>query len=211
MTGCYKKQKGWRYYLYMQRILLFLSDAIIPLFIVVILMAGLLNRRNAYEDFVKGAKDGLKTAVGILPTLAGLMVAVGILRASGLLDALAGVLGNCVDRIGFPSQLVPLAVVRMFSSSAATGLLLDVYEQFGTDSRLGRIASVMMSSSETIFYTMSIYFMTVKVKKTRWTLAGALVATVAGIMASVLLVGRKQNMSAYADQNHARSLTCVPE
>ena len=186
MTGCYKKQKGWRYYLYMQRILLFLSDAIIPLFIVVILMAGLLNRRNAYEDFVKGARDGLKTAVDILPTLAGLMVAVGILRASGLLDALAGVLGNCVDRIGFPSQLVPLAVVRMFSSSAATGLLLDVYEQFGTDSRLGRIASVMMSSSETIFYTMSIYFMTVKVKKTRWTLAGALVATVAGIMASVL-------------------------
>ena len=188
-TGCYKKQKGWRYYLYMQRILLFLSDVIIPLFIVVILMAGLLNRRNAYEDFVKGARDGLKTAVDILPTLAGLMVAVGILRASGLLDALAGVLGNCVDRIGFLSQLVPLAVVRMFSSSAATGLLLDVYEQFGTDSRLGRIASVMMSSSETIFYTMSIYFMTVKVKKTRWTLAGALVATVAGIMASVLLVG----------------------
>lgn len=161
----------------MQRILLFLSDVIIPLFIVVILMAGLLNRRNAYEDFVKGARDGLKTAVDILPTLA------------GLLDALAGVLGNCVDRIGFPSQLVPLAVVRMFSSSAATGLLLDVYEQFGTDSRLGRIASVMMSSSETIFYTMSIYFMIVKVKKTRWTLAGALVATVAGIMASVLLVG----------------------
>ena len=87
-------------------------------------MAGLLNRRNAYEDFVKGARDGLKTAVDILPTLAGLMVAVGILRASGLLDALAGVLGNCVDRIGFPSQLVPLAVVRMFSSSSATGLLL---------------------------------------------------------------------------------------
>ena len=193
-TGCYKKQKGWRYYLYMQRILLFLSDVIIPLFIVVILMAGLLNRRNAYEDFVKGARDGLKTAVDILPTLAGLMVAVGILRASGLLDALAGVLGNCVERIGFPSQLVPLAVVRMFSSSAATGLLLDVYEQFGTDSRLGRIASVMMSSSETIFYTMSIYFMIVKVKKTRWTLAGALVATVAGIMASVLLVGGKKIM-----------------
>ena len=87
--------------------ILFLSDVIIPLFIVVILMAGLLNRRNAYEDFVKGARDGLKTAVDILPTLAGLMVAVGILRASGLLDALAGVLGNCVDRIGFPSQLVP--------------------------------------------------------------------------------------------------------
>ena len=148
-----------------------------------------MSRRNVYADFVKGAKKGLKTAVDILPTLAGLMVAVGILRASGLLDAITSLLGNAMNRMGFPSQLVPLAVVRMFSSSAATGLLLDIYEQFGTDSRIGRIASVMMSSSETIFYTMSIYFMTVKVKKTRWTLAGALTATMAGIAASVLLVG----------------------
>ncbi|WP_370770252.1 spore maturation protein [Eubacterium ramulus] len=171
----------------MQAILLFLSDLIIPLFIVVILMSGFLNRRNAYADFVKGAKKGLMTAADILPTLAGLMVAVGILRASGLLDALTRLSGNWMEHIGFPSQLVPLAVVRMFSSSAATGLLLDVYEQFGTDSRIGRIASVMMSSSETIFYTMSIYFMTVKVKKTRWTLAGALVATIAGITASTIL------------------------
>ncbi len=174
----------------MQQFLVILSEFIIPIFIVVILLSGLLNRRNAYEDFVAGAKDGLKTAVDILPTLAGLMVAVGVLRASGLLDAASGVLGNWIDRAGFPSQLVPLAVVRMFSSSAATGLLLDVYEQFGTDSRLGRIASIMMSSSETIFYTMSIYFMTVKVKKTRWTLAGALVATIAGMTASVWLAGK---------------------
>ena len=171
----------------MQAIVLFLSDLIIPLFIFVIRMSGFLNRRNEYADFVKGAKKGLMTAVDILPTLAGLMVAVGILRASGLLDALTRLSGNWMEHIGFPSQLVPLAVVRMFSSSAATGLLLDVYEQFGTDSRIGRIASVMMSSSETIFYTMSIYFMTVKVKKTRWTLAGALVATIAGITASTIL------------------------
>lgn len=174
----------------MQQFLLILSDLVIPIFIAVIVLVGLLNRRNTYEDFVSGAKDGLKTAVDILPTLAGLMVAVGILRASGLLDALSSVLGIWIGRIGFPSQLMPLAVVRMFSSSAATGLLLDVYEQFGTDSRIGRIASVMMSSSETIFYTMSIYFMTAKVKKTRWTLAGALVATFAGMIASVWLAGK---------------------
>ena len=105
----------------MQAILLFLSDLIIPLFIVVILMSGFLNRRNAYADFVKGAKKGLMTAADILPTLAGLMVAVGILRASGLLDALTRLSGNWMEHIGFPSQLVPLAVVRMFSSSAATG------------------------------------------------------------------------------------------
>ena len=173
----------------MQKVLLVISDLIIPLMVVVIIAAGLMARRNVYSDFIKGAKDGLKTAVDILPTLAGLMVAVGILRASGFLDWVAGGIGILTDKIGFPSQLVPLAVVRMFSSSAAVGLLVDVFQQYGTDSRIGTIASIMMSSSETIFYTMSIYFMTVKVKKTRWTLAGALAATVAGMGASVILAG----------------------
>ena len=78
----------------------------------------------------------------------------------------------------------------MFSSSAATGLLLDIYKTYGRDSILGQIASVMLSSTETIFYTMSIYYMTVKVTKTRWTLAGALIATMAGVIASVILVGK---------------------
>lgn len=173
----------------MQKILLLVSELIIPLMIVIIVSAGLLAKKNVYSDFIKGAKDGLKTAVDILPTLAGLMVAVGILRASGFLDWIAGGIGFFTDKIGFPSQLVPLAVVRMFSSSAAVGLLVDIYQQHGTDSRIGTIASIMMSSSETIFYTMSIYFMTVKVRKTRWTLAGALAATAAGMTASVLLAG----------------------
>lgn len=173
----------------MQKMLLIISELIIPLMIVVIIAAGLMAKRNVYSDFIKGAKDGLKTAVDILPTLAGLMVAVGILRASGFLDWIAGGIGILTNKFGFPSQLVPLAVVRMFSSSAAVGLLVDVYQQYGTDSRIGTIASIMMSSSETIFYTMSIYFMTIKVKKTRWTLAGALVATFAGMTASVILAG----------------------
>ena len=79
-------------------------------------------------------------------------------------------------------------MVKMFSSSAATGLLLDIYKEYGADSTLGKMASVMMSSTETIFYTMSVYFMSVKVKKTRYTLAGALLATVAGTIASVVIV-----------------------
>ena len=87
----------------------------------------------------------------------------------------------------FPTELVPLAIVKMFSSSAATGLLLDLYKTHGTDSVIGLAASIMLSSTETIFYTMSIYFMSVKVKKTRYTLAGALIATLVGIVASVML------------------------
>ena len=141
-----------------------------------------------YDEFVKGAKDGLSTVIKIMPTLIGLMVAVGILRVSGFLDVIAGILGKFTAYIGFPSELVPLAIVKMFSSSAATGLLIDLFKEYGTDSRIGTIASIMMSCTETIFYTMSVYFLTAKVKKTRFTLSGALIATIAGIIASVCLV-----------------------
>ena len=169
------------------QVLLFLSDMMIPLVIFYIVGFGLLMKRNVYEDFVEGAAEGLKTVVKILPTLVGLMTGVGILRASGFLDMLAQVLGRVTDRIGFPSELVPMTVVRMFSSSAATGLLLDLFKQYGTDSLTGLIASVMMSCTETIFYTMSVYFVAARVTKTRCTLAGALLATFAGIAASVIL------------------------
>lgn len=86
-----------------------------------------------------------------------------------------------------PEQLVPLALVRLFSSSAATSLVLDIYKSYGTDSVTGMTASIMMGCTETVFYTMSVYFLTAKVSKTRWTLAGALFATAAGIAASVVL------------------------
>ncbi len=166
---------------------MFLSDVIIPLLIFSIVGYGLMGRHNIYEEFTEGAKDGLKTVAGIMPTLIGLMVAVGILRASGFLEAFAGVCAVATERLGFPSELLPVTVVKMFSSSAATGLLLDLYKQYGADSLLGRMASIMMSSTETIFYTMSVYFMSVKIKKSRYTLTGALLATLAGTAASVCL------------------------
>lgn len=108
------------------------------------------------------------------------------------MDFLSEIIGRWAAYIGFPPQLVPLAIVRMFSSSAATGLVLDTFKEFGTDSRIGLIASIMMSCTETIFYTMSVYFMAAKVRKTRYTLAGALAATFAGIVASVWLAGMMQ-------------------
>ena len=124
-----------------------------------------------------------------MPTLVGLMVAVGILRASGFLDFLSDLLGNITEEVGFPGELMPLTVVKMFSSSAATGLLLDLFKEHGTDSYIGLIGSISMSCTETIFYTMSVYFMTAKVAKTRYTLTGALLATLAGLAASVVLAG----------------------
>jgi spore maturation protein B len=171
------------------KFILFLSDCIIPLLVFVIVGSGLMRRRRVYEDFLDGAKRGVRTVVEIMPTLIGLMVAVGILRASGFLDFVSELLGKVLSFAHFPAELVPLAIVKLFSSSAATGLLLDLYKAHGTDSMISLAASIMLSSTETVFYTMSIYFMSVKVKKTRYTLAGALLASLAGIIASILLAG----------------------
>lgn len=171
------------------RFLVYISDYIIPFVIFYIVAFGVMQKTDVYDEFVSGAKDGLRTVAGILPTLIGLMVAVGVLRASGALDFISAVLSPLMRYLHFPSELIPLVTVKMFSSSAATGLLLDVYKEHGPDSYLGTLASIMMSCSETIFYTMSVYFLAAKVKKTRYTLAGALLATLAGVIASVILTG----------------------
>lgn len=170
--------------------LVFLSTYIIPFILLYVVGYAFLKKTNAYEDFIRGAADGFQTVVKIMPTLVGLMVAVGVLRASGFLDLFGCCLGKLLQGTGFPAQLVPLAIVRMFSSSAATGLALDIFKEFGTDSRIGILASLMLCCTETIFYTMSVYFMTAKVTKTRYTLAGALLSTFAGIAVSVFLAGK---------------------
>lgn len=171
------------------KLLMYITDLIVPLVIFGIVGFGVLMQVNVYDTFIKGARNGFFTVIRIMPTLIGLMVAVGILRASGFLDALSKIIGGVSGYIGFPAELVPLTVVKMFSSSAATGLLLDIYKEFGTDSYIGLIASISMACTETIFYTMSVYFMTARVTKSRYTLPGALLATLAGLAASVMLAG----------------------
>lgn len=166
-----------------------ISNIMIPLLIFYIIAYGIAAKVEVYEDFIKGARDGLRTVVNIMPTLIGLMVAVGVLRASGFLDFIGGLFGQVTERIGFPGELVPLSLIKMFSSSAATGLVLDIFKEHGTDSRIGLITSLMMSCTETIFYTMSVYFMAAKVSKTRYTLTGALLSTLVGTIASVILAG----------------------
>lgn len=172
----------------MLKFLVYISDYIIPFLIFYVVGMGLLQKVNVYDAFIEGAKEGLQVVVKIVPTLIGLMVAIGILRASGTLDFISEAAKPVVGWIHFPAELLPLVLIKMFSSSAATSLLLDVYKQFGPDSYLGMTASILMSCSETIFYTMSVYFMTAKVKKSRYTLTGALLATLAGLLATLLLV-----------------------
>ena len=162
--------------------LLFFSNAIIPIILFLIVGYGLLSHCNIYDCFIRGAKRGLKIVLDILPTLVGLLLAVGILRASGFLDFVSTFLS-------MPGELLSLAIVKLFSSSAATGLALDIFKQYGTDSYEGLGASLMLSCTESVFYTMSIYLLSVNIKKSRWILPAALISTFSGIAVSLFLAG----------------------
>ncbi|MBO5336428.1 MAG: spore maturation protein [Lachnospiraceae bacterium] len=164
-----------------------LSDIIIPILIFYVVGYGMVSGVKVYETFLKGAKDGLRVVVDILPTLIGLMMAVGVLRASGFFELLGTLLQPLTNVLRVPSQIIPLLIVKMFSSSAATGLVLDIFKNMGPDSYVGMITSLLMSCTETIFYTMSVYFLAAKVTKTRYTLTGALLSTLVGTVMSILL------------------------
>jgi len=171
------------------RMLTYVSDMLIPLIIFFVVGYGLVSKVKVYETFLKGAKEGLRVVVDIMPTLIGLMMAVGILRASGFFDLLGTLVGPMTEGIGLPAQLVPVLIIKMFSSSAATGLVLDIFKTSGPDSYAGMLTSILMSCTETIFYTMSVYFLAAKVTKTKFTLSGALFSTLVGTIASMILAG----------------------
>lgn len=170
--------------------IIWMSQMIVPLIIFGMLGMGILGKRPVFDDFLAGARNGMRTVAEVLPTLIGLMTAVGVLRASGLLDVLGNLLALPAGWFCLPAELVPLTLVRLVSNSAATGLLLDIFGKYGPDSFLGMAGSIMMSCTETVFYCISIYFGSVKVTKTRYVIPGALFATAAGVAASIWLAGR---------------------
>lgn len=167
--------------------LLWISDFIVPFMFIVIIAYGCSKKAPIYDYFIEGAKEGMTTVVHIFPTILGLMVAVGILRASGVFELLVAATSPLANFLGFPMDTVPLIFMRLVSSSASVGLLTDIFKTHGPDSFTGRFTSVMMSCTETVFYTMSVYFMSVKITKTRYTLPGALFANVVGVMASLFI------------------------
>ncbi len=169
-------------------ILTYISVAIIPLIILTTLVFAFGKKIEVFEVFKDGAKDGAITVTKLMPTIIGLFLAVNIFSTSGALEVIANLFGYITTPLGYPKELVPLTLMRLVSSAASTSLLFDIFEKFGTDSYNGRLASVMMSCTETVFYTMSIYFTTVKIRKTRYTLAGALISNFAGVLASVYIV-----------------------
>lgn len=170
-------------------VLLLVSKYAIPVIIGYIVLYGMSKKVSVYDVFLTGVKDGFKIVIEIAPTLVGLLMAVGIFRSSGFLDIVCNFFTPLTNLFNIPSELLPVSLVRMFSSSAATGMTLDIFKTYGPDSTLGNSVSIMMSSTETIFYTMSVYFLAIGVKKTRWTLPATLICTLAGFIVSIILGG----------------------
>ncbi|MBQ4564144.1 MAG: spore maturation protein [Lachnospiraceae bacterium] len=171
------------------QLFIYISNLLVPMFILFVAASGLMHRRPVFDDFLRGAKSGLKTTVEILPSLVGLIMAVQVLRASGFMEEIAGWLGALIPENVLPGSVIPALLVRMFSNSAATGLALDVFEQYGPDSLPGLIVSIGLGATESLFYVMSVYLGSVGVRKSRYILPGALAATAAGLIVSVMLAG----------------------
>jgi len=164
-----------------------ISSFAIPAFIFMVLIYGHLSGVNVYNSFVEGAKEGLTTAVKVLPYMVAMFVAIGIFRTSGAMDILVGLISPFVESVGIPAQILPLVIMRPMSGSASMGILAELFKVYGPDSFIGRIASTVMGSTETIFYTLSVYFGAVGIKRIRHTLWAALLADLAGLMASVMV------------------------
>ena len=158
-----------------------------PLAFLSIILYGYNKKIDIYEAFTEGAKEGAQIIFTIFPTLVGLMTAVGILRESGALDFFSKLLSPIANFFGFPKEAVPLIFMRLVSSSASTSLLLDIFKKYGPDSFIGKLVSIITHCTEIIFYTINVYFMSVKIKKIRYTLKGALIANIIGIIASLFI------------------------
>lgn len=153
----------------------YLSSAAIPIIMAIIIIYGLLEKNKVYDTFVEGAKEGMEIVAKLFPTLLGIFVAVGALRSSGVLDFIIQFISPLTSVFHIPSEIMPLALVRPISGSASTAVATDIMTKFGVDSKIGLIASTIMGSTETTFYTIAIYTSCVGIKKTRFVLAAALI------------------------------------
>lgn len=161
------------------------SNGLFLLFVVGIPLYGAWKKINVFEAFVEGAKDGFSTSMSLIPYLIAMMVAIGMLRASGFFELLSAWLGPLLMRVGMPPELLPLALIRPFSGSASNGLMADLMHQYGGNSLIGQMAGTMMGSTETTFYVIAVYFGIVNIQRTRHAIPAGLLADLAGIIASV--------------------------
>ena len=156
----------------------------LPIIILAILGAGLLRNVRVFDAFTEGASEGVRTVIKILPSLVGILTAVGVFRASGALDFVVWLLKPAASLLGVPAEAMPLALLRPVSGSASLALVSDIIREHGPDSFVGRVVSTMMGSTETIFYTLAVYYGSAGIRNIRYTLLAALIADGVSVIAS---------------------------
>ena len=168
-------------------ILNYVSAAAMPVIILVIVIYALIEKQKVFDSFLEGAKEGLKIVLNIFPTLLGLFFAIGALRSSGILDLIIKIIAPVVGMLGIPIEIMPLAMLRPISGSAAMAIATDMLNLYGVDSMLGKIISTILGSTETTLYTIAVYTSAVGIKKIRFVLVAGLVGDIVGIVASVVV------------------------
>jgi spore maturation protein SpmA len=166
------------------------SNLLLFSIIVGFIVLALVKKVNVYEAFIEGAKDGFGVAVGIIPYLVAMLVAIGVFRTAGAMDVLVGGIGWLCRAVGLDADFVPAlptALMKPLSGSGARGMMLDAMKTYGADSFVGRLASILQGSTETTFYILAVYFGSVGIKRTRHALACGLLADLAGVVAAILL------------------------
>lgn len=159
-----------------------------PLFAAIIIIFGLVRRVSVFDAFISGAKEGARTLANIAPSILGLVFAVSLLKSSGAVEVICNAVSPVADFLGFPKEVVPMALLRPVSGSGATALLVQVFEGSGPDSFAGRVASVIAGSSETTFYAVTLYYGSIGVKNIRHTLFAAIAADLTAAVLSVITV-----------------------
>lgn len=167
----------------------YITNSLIPIILIIIVFYGMIKGKKVYEWFLEGAKEGLSVCMRIFPSLLAMLVAVRILRDSNVLGYINNFLEPIVGLIGLPAQLVPLVLIKPLSGSGALGIFTDILNTVGPDTRTGLIASVLMGTTETIFYTITIYFGAVGIKKIRHTLWTAIMADMIALIMAITMVG----------------------
>lgn len=165
-----------------------IGDYAVPMIFAAVFIFGLAKKADVFSEFLKGVEEGLGTVRDIFPSLMALVTCVGMFRACGGVELLTEWLKPVTELFGFPAECTPLVILRPFSGSGAVALYENILTQTGADSFAGRVASVMLGSSETTFYTIAVYFSATKVKKIRYALAAALVGDVCGWILSAAAV-----------------------
>ena len=165
----------------------YISSLAVPIIILIIVVYGIVEKIKIFDVFLEGAKDGIEIVISIFPTLIGLFVAIGALRSSGILDFIISIVSPILNKINFPTEIMPLALIRPISGSSAIAVATDIMKNYGVDSKFGLMSAVIMGSTETTFYTIAVYSASVGIKKTRFVLFASLVADFVGIFVSVLV------------------------